>query len=66
MKILMQKKLTKKKFNKSLLKVLVCPITKKKLIYDESKNVLLSKKAKLAYPIINGIPVLIVDKATKI
>lgn len=49
-----------------LLEILVCPLTKDKLIYDAKTNELISKKAKLAYPIIDGIPVMLVNKARKI
>ena len=57
---------TKNKFNKDLLEVLVCPVKKCKLLYDEDKNVLISNEAKLTYPIENGIPILIPGKAKKI
>tara|TARA_B100000963_G_C22461684_1_gene595939 strand:+ start:751 stop:921 length:171 start_codon:yes stop_codon:yes gene_type:complete len=54
------------KFNKELLKIIVCPVSKKKLIYDEKNNCLISKTANLAYPIKDGIPIMIVDEAKKI
>tara|TARA_B100001173_G_C15970129_1_gene539620 strand:- start:329 stop:514 length:186 start_codon:yes stop_codon:yes gene_type:complete len=57
---------TKKKFDTNLLNVLVCPLTKCNLIYDDKKNILISSKAKLAYRIENGIPILIPEKAKKI
>ena len=53
------------KFEKKILNLVVCPKTKESLIWDKKNNELISKKAKLAYPIINGIPVLIVEKARK-
>ena len=56
----------KKKINNSLLKIIVCPITKESLVWDRKKNELISKKAKLAYPIIEGIPILIKENARKI
>ncbi len=52
--------------NKDLLKILICPKTKGPLIYDNKKNELISKKAGLAYPIENGIPIMIIEKARKI
>ena len=49
-----------------LLKILVCPKSGSKLEYDQEKQELISLKAKLAYPIINNIPVLIEKEARKI
>tara|TARA_B100000029_G_C17105976_1_gene789693 strand:- start:297 stop:482 length:186 start_codon:yes stop_codon:yes gene_type:complete len=60
------KRLTKIKFDEFLLNQLVCPVTKTKLIFDAKKNELVSKKAKLAYPINKGIPVLLKEKARKL
>ena len=61
------KQLTKKSlFDQSLLNLIVCPLTKKSLIFDPKKNELVSKKANLAYPIIDGIPILIIEKARKL
>ena len=54
------------KFNKRILNLVVCPKTKESLSWDKKNNELISKKAKLAYPIIKGIPVLIVEKARKL
>ena len=53
------------KFNADLLELLVCPVTKGPLIYDEEKQELISKKAQLAFPIQDGIPILLEDKARK-
>ena len=50
----------------NLLKILVCPVTKGSLVYDKKKNELISKSAKLAYPIKNGIPILLESEARKI
>ena len=55
-----------KKFEKKILDLVVCPKTKQPLIWDKKNNELISKKAKLAYPIINGIPVLVIEKARKL
>lgn len=52
--------------DKNLLKILVCPKTKGPLIYDKKNNELVSNKAGLAYPIKNGIPVMLINKARKI
>ena len=52
--------------DKELLKILVCPVTKGPLIYDKKKNELISKSAKLAYPIKKDIPILLEDEARKI
>lgn len=47
-----------------LLSFLVCPKTHTKLTYDRANNVLVSKKAKLKFPIREGVPILLVDEAT--
>jgi uncharacterized protein YbaR (Trm112 family) len=49
-----------------LLKILVCPVTKGPLIYNKVKNELISKSARLAYPIKDGIPVMLEDEARKL
>lgn len=49
-----------------LLEILVCPITKGSLEYDKEHNELISKSAKLAYPIRDGIPVLLESEAREI
>ena len=49
--------------DKKLLDILVCPVTKGPLIYDKEKNELISKSARLAYPIKNNIPVMLEDEA---
>ncbi|MEC7831143.1 MAG: Trm112 family protein [Pseudomonadota bacterium] len=55
-----------KKIDKALLDILVCPLTKNKLLLDEEKNELISEEAKLAYPIIDGIPIMLPDEARKL
>ena len=52
--------------SEKLLEFLVCPVTKGLLEYDKEKQELVSKGAKLAYPIKNGIPIMIVDEARKL
>lgn len=51
------------KTDPKMLEALICPVTKTKLSYDAAKNELISKAAKRAYPIRNGIPVMLVDEA---
>ncbi len=48
-----------------LLQILVCPITKGPLIFNKASNELISNSAKLAYPVKDGIPVLLEDEARK-
>ena len=50
-------------FDQKLLELLVCPLTKRPLDYDAERQELLSRAARLAYPIRNGIPVLVLDEA---
>ena len=52
--------------NKELLQILVCPVTKGPLVYDKDNNELISKSAKLAYPIKDDIPILLEDEARKL
>lgn len=52
--------------DKKLLDLLVCPVTKGALIYDKEKGELISKAARLAYPIRDGIPVMLEDEAREI
>jgi uncharacterized protein YbaR (Trm112 family) len=46
-----------------LLEILVCPLTKATLHYDRERQELVSKRAGLAYPIRNGIPIMLPDEA---
>ena len=46
-----------------LLEILVCPLTKAPLIYDRAAQELVSVEAGLAYPIRDGIPIMLVDEA---
>ena len=46
-----------------LLELLVCPVTKMPLQYDAAKQELISKSANLAYPIRDGIPIMLPDEA---
>jgi uncharacterized protein YbaR (Trm112 family) len=49
-----------------LLKILVCPVTKGPLFYDRQNQELVSELAGLAYPVKDGIPILLADEARKI
>ena len=49
-----------------LLQILVCPVTKGPLTYNKANNELISKSARLAYPIKDGIPVMLEDEARKL
>ena len=49
-----------------LLEILVCPLTKGPLIYDRERAELVSKKAGLAYPIRDGIPIMLADEARQL
>ena len=49
-----------------LLEILVCPVTKGPLEYDATKQELVSRSAKLAYPIRDGIPIMLADEARRL
>ena len=49
-----------------LLEILVCPLTKGTLSYDRDKQELISREAGLAYPIRDGIPIMLVDEARQL
>lgn len=51
------------KIDSKLLEILVCPLTKSTLRYDAEREELISDKARLAYPIRDGIPVMLPDEA---
>lgn len=52
--------------DKKLLEILACPKCKGELVYDKAKERLICKHCKLAYPIKNGIPVMLIEEAEKI
>lgn len=52
--------------DKKLLDILVCPVSKAPLVYDKSKNELICKTSALAYPIRDGIPVMLESEARQI
>lgn len=49
-----------------LLEILVCPVTKGPLEYDRDHQELISRSAKLAYPIRDGIPIMLPEEARKL
>ena len=49
--------------DRKMLEALVCPLTRNTLVYDREAKELISKAAGLAFPIRNGIPVMLVDEA---
>jgi uncharacterized protein YbaR (Trm112 family) len=52
--------------DKKLLELLVCPVTKTNLIYNQDSQELVSLAARLAYPIRQGIPIMLEDEARKL
>jgi hypothetical protein len=46
-----------------LLEVLVCPVTRSALVYDRARGELISKAARLAYPVRDGVPVMLPEEA---
>ena len=52
--------------DRKLLEILVCPLTKGPLEYDAAGQELISRSAKLAYPIRDGIPIMLPEEARKI
>lgn len=57
---------TQPPLDQRLLSILVCPLTKGPLIYDRKNNELISCEAFLAYPIQDGIPIMIVEEARRL
>jgi uncharacterized protein len=51
------------KVDPRLLEILVCPVTKATLEYDDARQELISRAARLAYPIRDGIPIMLPDEA---
>jgi uncharacterized protein YbaR (Trm112 family) len=56
----------KHRVDKRLLELLVCPLTKTSLVYDEDAQELISRAARLAYPIRDGIPIMLPEEARKL
>lgn len=53
-------------FDRRMLEALVCPLTHAVLSYDAERQELISKPAKLAFPIRGGIPIMLVDEAREL
>ncbi len=49
-----------------LLEILVCPLTKSRLEYDAARQELISREARLAYPIRDGIPIMLPEEARQL
>ena len=54
------------RFDERLLEKLVCPLTRTRLSYDPERQELISDAAGLAYPIRNGIPVMLIEEARQL
>ena len=52
--------------DRKLLETLVCPLTLTSLTYDRKAQELISRAAKLAYPVRNGVPIMLPDEARKL
>jgi uncharacterized protein YbaR (Trm112 family) len=57
---------TRPPFDRRMLEALVCPETRAPLRYDAEQQELVSRAAHLAYPIRNGIPIMLADEARKL
>ena len=57
---------TRAKLDPKLLEILVCPVTKASLDYDAERQELISRAAGLAYPIRDGIPIMLPEEARKL
>jgi uncharacterized protein YbaR (Trm112 family) len=57
---------TQARVDRKLLEILVCPLTKGPLRYNSERNELVSERAGLAYPIRDGIPIMLIDEARRI
>ena len=53
-------------FDPKMLEAMVCPVTQTTLSYDAEKQELLSNAAKMAFPVRNGIPIMLVDEARRL
>lgn len=58
--------MTERRVDPKLLEILVCPLTKGPLSYDSDAQELISKRAGLAYPIRDGIPIMLADEAREL
>ena len=62
----MSENTNKDQVDPKLLEILVCPVTRGDLEYNKEKNELISRQAGLAYPIRDGIPIMLEEEARKI
>ncbi len=58
--------MTQNTVDPKLLEILVCPLTKTPLDYDAEAQELISRQARLAFPIRDGIPIMLVDEARRL
>jgi len=58
--------MAKEKTDPKLLEMLVCPLTQSPLRYDARKKQLVSEKAGLAFPILNGVPIMLDSEAEEV
>ncbi len=49
-----------------LLELLVCPLTKTTLVYDKARQELISRAARLAFPIVDGMPIMVISEARQL
>jgi len=57
---------TRSRVDARLLEILVCPVTRAELTYDPRRQELVSRAAKLAYPIRDGVPIMLPEEARKL
>jgi uncharacterized protein YbaR (Trm112 family) len=57
---------TTNQIDPALLDILVCPQTRSRLVYDRTAGELISAKARLAFPIREGVPIMLVDEAREL
>lgn len=58
--------MTSSEFDRHMIEVMVCPLTQGPLSYDAQRQELVSKSARLAFPIRDAIPIMLVDEARKL
>jgi uncharacterized protein YbaR (Trm112 family) len=57
---------TRSRVDPRLLDILVCPVTRAELTYDPARQELISRAARLAYPIRDGVPIMLPEEARKL
>lgn len=58
--------MSKREIDPKLLEILACPVTKSTLVYDAEAQELISEKAGLAFPIRDGVPIMLVEEAREL